>query len=660
MRTNLNIRGWRRVAATVAVAALPLGIVALTDGAASAFAPTGSVGEVFIDSTASGSLADALPSGFWGHEGGSGGTGTGTSFLDTNLSDPAVAAAFPDTSKVGVAFVTTSANGSAEHPTGTAGQTVDQVFGAGSWFMDAGIDTGLNGTTNANDSVATVSTGAEYDAWVTAGSPTQGYDNSLVLHDLGGTNPVSAAPKGKSILNRWPAGSHISLVFYRTTGATVNGKPVVYLDGTGHAVTEWMPFVTSAKPGDAIRTSAGWTAPDFGAIPEATTTTLTTSVPGPVSSGTPVDLTATVAPTSGTDVPVGHVQFMDGSSNLGSPVALTGGVAHLNAQVLPVGTHSLTAVFVNDANTSTLAFTASTSSAVSFTVNKIGTTTAAGATPGADYTVAVPLTASVTPAGVTGSVTWFEGSTPIAGPSTVDNTGAATGSHTFTVGGSHTITAVFTPDSSSPNYAGSTSSPVTFSLNNPSNVSVDPQSITATIPAGSLVVSTPYTPTNPLNITGTGPSGALALNTATDVPGATALTGFFGTANFQHINVFDTRSGAKAWTLTAQSTGLTSGANSINGENLGLTNVVPETANTAPNRNNNPGLGTILVTNNPVSTSPKSPSDTGSAGLGGIPHTVLAENFGPADAWYSGLLTLFAPTTTPSGLYTGTITFTAS
>jgi hypothetical protein len=611
-------------------------------GPASAHTAPGSPVEVFIDSTASANLADAIQNGWWGHEGAAGGTGTLPSVFDLNGSSPNLAATFPSLNKIRVAFVATSADGSAEDPTVTPGKSVDQVF---PWFTDAGLQTGLNGTTNANDSVTTISTGSEYDAWFAAGQPVQGYDSSLVSHDVNApSSPVSAAPKGKSILNRWPAGTNISLVYYVTTGANVNGKPVVAVGSNGKAIVSYMPFTTVAKPGDAVRTSAGYNSVDFGAVAQNTTTTLTTSVASPQPNGTPVDLTATVAPVSGTDVPVGSVQFFNGAASLGT-APLSGGAATLPAQVLTVGTHSLTAVYT-PTNTQTLAFNTSTSAAKSFVISQTATTTAAAATPGADVNAPVSLTAQVGPSGVTGSVIWKDGGVTVAGPTTINGSGFASATHTFSTPGSHTVTAFFTPDAASSNYSAS-SGAVTFTLAAPSGVSTDSQSVTATIPTGTITVTTPYTPASPLDL------GTLALTPALD--------GYKGSATFKDIHVMDTRDGALPWSLTALAGNMTDGTHFINGENLGLTGVAPETTdiNNAP-VSNNPGVGIITATSNPVPAVPLAPGDTGSAGLGGIQHTVLSANHGPSNAWYSGTLTLFAPTTTVSGLYTGTITFTAS
>jgi len=653
MRTSLTSRGRRRLVAVLAAAALPLGIVAATGGVASAHAAPGSPVEVFTDTTSSASVLDSIAHGWWGHEGtvtnGVGspdnGTGTKTSFLDLDGSDPDFSQ-FSDPSNIRVAFVTTSSDGSAEHPAASAGQTVDQVFGSGSWFMDAGLQAGLNGNTNANDSVAVVSTGAEFDAWFGAGQPLQGFNNSLQMIDIG-PNTVSSTPQGKSILNRWPAGSHISLVFYESTGATAGGKPVVKVV-SGHAVTAYMPFTTVAKPADAVRTSAGYVNESFGAVAQDTTTTVNVTESSPQPAGTLEHLHATVAPASGTDVPVGTVEFFrnGGAPSLGGPVALSGGTADLNV-TLPVGTHGITAVYT-PTNTLALAFNGSTSASVPFTVNGIATNTAAAATPGADVTQAVALTATVTGTSgtPTGTVVFKDGVTTIGSDAITAGDNVANLSYTFATPGGHTVTAFFTPDAASSTYSASQGS-VTFTLAPPSGVSTDDQTVTATIPPGTITVTTPYTPANPLNL------GTVNLNTA--------LTGYLGSAPFQHINVLDTRSGAQAWTLTAIAGDMTDGSGHfINGQNLGLTNLLPETANVLPNRNNNAGLGTITATDNAVPALPVLAGAPGTAGLGGTQHTVLHATQGPSDAWYSGTLTLFAPTTTTTGVYTGTITFTAS
>ena len=93
----------------------------------------------------------------------------------------------------------------------------------------------------------------------------------------------------------------------------------------------------------------------------ATTTALTVSPATPVVQGTPVTLTAAVAPAGA----AGSVQFLDGTKALGSPVPVTAGTAKLTTSTLAVGTHPLAARFTPS---DTAAFAPSTSAQVSSTV----------------------------------------------------------------------------------------------------------------------------------------------------------------------------------------------------------------------------------------------------------------------------------------------------
>ncbi|MGI5514102.1 Ig-like domain repeat protein [Streptomyces sp. CA-106131] len=73
----------------------------------------------------------------------------------------------------------------------------------------------------------------------------------------------------------------------------------------------------------------------------ATTTTLAASPASSAVQGTAVKLTATVAPAAA----VGTVRFLDGTTQLGTPVAVSGGTATLTTSALAVGTHTLKAAF---------------------------------------------------------------------------------------------------------------------------------------------------------------------------------------------------------------------------------------------------------------------------------------------------------------------------
>jgi hypothetical protein len=447
--------------------------------------------------------------------------------------------------------------------------------------------------------------------------------------------PVSGAPRGKSILNRWPSGTHLSMVFVQTTGAiNAGGKPILKVGSDGHAITSYMKFTTAAKPGDAIRTSAGYVDENFGVQGVATSTTLAASPASPQTAGTPINLTATVSPNTGSATPTGSVEFFDGVTSLGNANVDGSGHATLGGQVLATGAHTLKAVF-----SPTGAFESSTSANVPFQIDSspaTPTTTSVAAVPGADYLAPVALSAAVTPAGAAGTVQFKEGAANLGSPVTVDALGNASLSYTFSAPGPHSVTAVFTPADSAL-FSGSQATPVPFTLG-AGSVSVDQQVITGVVPEGTLTITTPYDAANPLNL------GTLALSSD--------LSHYAASADFEHIHVMDLRSGALPWTATAQAGDLTDGASHyINGQNVGLTNLLAYPTS-------NPGLGTITTVDNPAALPAVAPGDTGTLGLGNAPHPILSSNHGPSDVEYHGTMTLNAPTTTPAGTYTGTVTFT--
>ena len=95
---------------------------------------------------------------------------------------------------------------------------------------------------------------------------------------------------------------------------------------------------------------------------QASSTTLTSGT-NPSVSGQSVTFTATVAASSGAGTPTGTVNFLDGTTTIGTGT-LSSGVATFSTSSLAVGTQSITAVYSGDTN-----FTTSTSSALSQVVN---------------------------------------------------------------------------------------------------------------------------------------------------------------------------------------------------------------------------------------------------------------------------------------------------
>ena len=108
----------------------------------------------------------------------------------------------------------------------------------------------------------------------------------------------------------------------------------------------------------------------------------------------------------------------------------------------------------------------------------------------------VVLSATITPTAAAGTVVFSDGATTLGSASTV------AGVASLTVGtlaaGSHTIHAVFTP-TDTVTYAGVAGDATPFILTAPS-VTPDPQDIQVTVDNGSLILSSPYSPTDKFDL----------------------------------------------------------------------------------------------------------------------------------------------------------------
>ena len=173
----------------------------------------------------------------------------------------------------------------------------------------------------------------------------------------------------------------------------------------------------------------------------ASAVTLTAN-PNPDPNGSPVTLTATVAPNTAT----GTVSFFAGSLALGSAPVI-GGVATLTVSI-PAGNQSLTAVYSGDT-----VFGPSTSPAVLDVIGQIPTAISLSVSPAtATFGTPVTFTATVGTPGVTGYVTFLSGTT-VVGASPL-NGGVATLQSSLLPAGHQTITARF---DGSGNFASSSS-----------------------------------------------------------------------------------------------------------------------------------------------------------------------------------------------------------
>jgi len=188
----------------------------------------------------------------------------------------------------------------------------------------------------------------------------------------------------------------------------------------------------------------------------ATTAKLTKSTTAPITYGQSVTLTASIAAVSpGGGMPAGTVSFMDGSTVLGT-AALSGGIATLTTTTIPAGSNSITAVYGGNAD-----YTASTSGALSQTVNKSATTTKLTKNTTAPITSGTSVTSTATVAAVSpgagipangDTVTFMDNGSSIG--TAALSAGVATLITTTLPTGSNSITAVYGGDT---DYTASTS-----------------------------------------------------------------------------------------------------------------------------------------------------------------------------------------------------------
>ena len=302
---------------------------------------------------------------------------------------------------------------------GTALDTAASTGGA-SLYQQWLITSDGNGylqVANAGLSQGTTAQVLDSDGASTAGSP-------VVL------NPASSSTATQQ-WNLLTAGSGTYTLVNGSTGL------VLAAAGTGvGSIQQQTPASTSLDWITPASQSQLWqvipvhiTAASAATSPASTVTTLTSSVSS-VSPGQSIALTATVTSTSGT--PTGNVNFLNGSTQMGSGALNGSGVATLTATILP-GANSITAQYAGNAQ-----FASSTSAAVtvlepdfSVTGNESNLTITAGGngnvsltvTPVGNYAGTVSMNCSTTLAGV--SCTFNPASYTLDGSDTV-LTGTAT------------------------------------------------------------------------------------------------------------------------------------------------------------------------------------------------------------------------------------------
>jgi hypothetical protein len=375
-----------------------------------------------------------------------------------------------------------------------------------------------------------------------------------------------------------------------------------------------------------------------------------------------VQLNAAVSPSA-----PGTVQFEVGGTAIGSPVTVSGGNASLTTTALPVGADSLSAVFTPaqfsayTGSTGTDSFTVTPPPAAATTTGLSVNPTTAAANSAVTLTGNVEVTSTSSPLG-TGTISFYDiGSSTtdstsggqLLGTVAVNGSGVSSLSYAFTTAGAHNLVAQYTSADQSVD-ANSTSQVVDFTTTAPT-YAPDAQGLKAEIPAGTLTITSPYTAASPLDL------GSATLDSNGDAFHASAA---FGNASSPSsgVTITDTRAGDLPWTASAEVSNFSDGAiptaDLINGQNLAFTGVTPSYIS---------GNALQSVTPSNITSAASLPNATGygptasgNDGLAGIPHQFASAAAGEGSVYIYGLLTLTAPTSTPAGTYTATLTFTIS
>jgi hypothetical protein len=215
--------------------------------------------------------------------------------------------------------------------------------------------------------------------------------------------------------------------------------------------------LTAAYSGDVNFVASTGTATEI--VTGTPTTTSLAAAPNPAFLSQTVTLTATVssAGSGSSATPAGTSTFYDGSTMLGTATLTAGTVAGsasatFATSTLTLGTHSLSAVYVNNGP-----YYGSTGSG-SEVITTAPTSTSLRASPnpaGLGQTVTLTTTVSGTgaPTSPAGSVTFYDGSTPL-GTATLNASGSAAFTTSTLALGKHSLTAVYAANGP---YSGSTS-----------------------------------------------------------------------------------------------------------------------------------------------------------------------------------------------------------
>jgi hypothetical protein len=293
-----------------------------------------------------------------------------------------------------------------------------------------------------------------------------------------------------------------------TSGATVLGTSTL-AGGTATSTTSSLPIgndpITATYNGDGNYNSA------TGALTQLVnkpTPTITVTTSGPSTFDNPVTITTTLPP--GT---TGTVTVTSGGTTLGSgPVNPTTGTVTITTTVLPVGNDPITATYGGDTNNGP-----ATGTTTQVVTKATPTVAIASSLNPSNVNQSVTFTATLT-TGVTGTVTFLDGSTPLG--SGAINSATATFTTSTLNAGVHSITASYGGDA---NYNTATSAPLSQTVDKTTPVLPTPVVSTTTPTLGSPVT---ITETVPPGVSGpvTFSDGSTPIGTAPIIGGVATIT----------------------------------------------------------------------------------------------------------------------------------------
>ncbi len=324
-------------------------------------------------------------------------------------------------------FLNGTANG---YPGGGSGNQANQIYlGVTGLFSNSGSVESYNATYNAKSACPQTA----YNETNAVCLDPQLTDETWHLYGYGNMAPVSSS---------------------RVIGAgtTISGVTVDYAGNTRPNSPSIGALEYGSRPlGDQITVNA---------------------VPDPATLEQPVTLTATVAQT-GSSVPTGSINFLNGSVSLGQASLDSEGTATLVISWLPVGSYSVVGDYSGDSN-----YPPGESGAALLEVLSDTTTSLVASSNPVPAGQALALTATVQGSGSTapaGTVSFLNGSTPL-GTATLNASGVATLSTASLTAGTYSLTAQYTGNAS---FLSSTSAAVPVTVNAQATVIVQSFSLNA-------------------------------------------------------------------------------------------------------------------------------------------------------------------------------------